>query len=316
MERWIMTVDPTTRSVIEAMARAFPDVTLYEAAESRHLMAQLPRPPESEPVHEVTEGSFDGPGGPVPVRIYRPAEGVLPVVVFCHGGGWVLCNLDTHDDLCRSLANGTGAVVVSVDYRQPPEHPFPAAVDDAYGALQWVAAHADALGVDQGRLAVAGDSAGGNLAAAVCLMARHRRGPAVRFQLLIYPVLAHAFDTDSYLNKATGYFLTAEHMRWYWDQYLADPADGRNQYASPLFAEDLSGLPAAHIITGEHDPLRDEGEAYADRLREAGVDVTNVRYGGMFHGFFTLGRVLPAATLATSTAHAALRAALEPEGAP
>jgi acetyl esterase len=316
MERWIMTVDPTTRSVMEAMARAFPDVTLYDAAESRRLMAQLPRPPESELVHEVTEGSFDGPGGPVPIRIYRPGEGVLPVVVFCHGGGWVLCNLDTHDDLCRSLANGTGAVVVSVDYRQPPEHPFPAAVDDAYGALQWVAGHADAFGVDQGRLAIAGDSAGGNLAAAVCLMARHRRGPPIRFQLLIYPVLAHAFDTGSYLNKATGYFLTAEHMRWYWDQYLADPADGQNQYASPLFAEDLGGLPAAHIITGEHDPLRDEGEAYADRLREAGVDVTNVRYGGMFHGFFTLGRVLPAATLATSTAHAALRVALEPQGAP
>ena len=308
-----MTVDPTTRTVMEAMARAFPDVTRYEAAESRHLMAQLPRPPQSEPVHEVTEGTFDGPVGPVPIRIYRPAEGLLPVVVFCHGGGWVLCDLDTHDDLCRSLANGTGAVVVSVDYRQPPEHPFPAAVDDAYGALQWVVGQAHELGVDEDRVAVAGDSAGGNLAAAVCLMARHRSGPPIRFQLLIYPVLAHAFDTGSYLDKATGYFLTAEHMRWYWDQYLADPTDGRNQYASPLFAEDLGGLPAAHIITGEHDPLRDEGEAYAGRLREAGVDVTNVRYGGMFHGFFTLGRVLPAATLATATAHAALRAALEPE---
>lgn len=308
-----MTVDPTTRTVMEAMARAFPDVTRYEAAESRDLMAQLPRPPQSEPVHDVTEATFDGPAGPVPIRIYRPAEGVLPVVVFCHGGGWVLCNLDTHDDLCRSLANGTGAAVVSVDYRQPPEHPFPAAVDDAYGALQWVVAQAHELGVDEDRVAVAGDSAGGNLAAALCLMARHRSGPPIRFQLLIYPVLAHAFDTGSYVDKATGYFLTAEHMRWYWDQYLADPADGRNQYASPLFAEDLGGLPSAHIVTGEHDPLRDEGEAYAGRLREAGVDVTNVRYGGMFHGFFTLGRVLPAAALATSTAHAALRTALEPE---
>ncbi|HEX3567829.1 MAG TPA: alpha/beta hydrolase [Acidimicrobiales bacterium] len=308
-----MTVDPTTRTVMETMARAFPDVTRYEAAQSRRLMAQLPRPPQSEPVHKVTDSQFDGPAGPVPVRIYRPTVGLLPVVVFCHGGGWVLCNLDTHDDLCRSLANGTGAVVVSVDYRQPPEHPFPAAVDDAYGALQWVAGQAHELGVDQDRMAVAGDSAGGNLAAAVCLMAWHRSGPSVRFQLLIYPVLAHAFDTGSYLDNATGYFLTAEHMRWYWDQYLADPADGRNQYASPLFAEDLSGLPAAHIITGEHDPLRDEGEAYAGRLREAGVDVTNVRYGGMFHGFFTLGRVLPAAAVATSSAHAALRAALEPK---
>jgi acetyl esterase len=308
-----MTVDPTTRTVIEAMVRAFPDITRTGAVEARHLMAQLPRPPQSEPVHQVTEATVDGPAGPVPIRIYRPADGLLPVVVFFHGGGWVLCNLDTHDDLCRSLANGTGAVVVSVDYRQPPEHPFPAAVDDAYGALQWVAGHAAELGVDQARLAVAGDSAGGNLAAAVCLMARHRSGPPIRFQLLVYPVLAHAFDTGSYLDNAAGYFLTAEQMRWYWDQYLADPADGRNPYASPLWADDVGGLPAAHIVTGEHDPLRDEGEAYAGRLREAGVDVTNVRYGGMFHGFFTLGRVLPAATLATSTAHAALRAALEPK---
>jgi acetyl esterase len=308
-----MTVDPTTRTVMEAMARAFPDITRTGATEARRLMAQLPRPPQSEPVHEVTDHYFDGPAGPVPIRIYRPAEGLLPVVVFFHGGGWVLCNLDTHDDLCRSLANGTGAVVVSVDYRQPPEHPFPAAVDDAYGALQWVAGHAHELGIDEDRLAVAGDSAGGNLAAAVCLMARHRSGSPIRFQLLIYPVLAYAFDTGSYFDKATGYFLTAEQMRWYWDQYLADPADGRNPYASPLLAEDLDGLPPAHIITGEHDPLRDEGEAYAGRLREAGVDVTNVRYGGMFHGFFTLGRVLPAAALATSTAHATLRAALEPK---
>jgi len=311
-----MTLDPTTRTVMEAMTRAFPDVTRCQAAEARQLMAQLPRPAEPELVHAVTDSHFAGPTGPVPIRIYRPAEGPLPVVVFFHGGGWVLCNLDTHDDLCRALANGTGAAVVSVDYRQPPEHPFPAAVDDAYSAVQWVAGQADELGIDRDRVAVAGDSAGGNLAAAVCLMARHRSSPPIRFQLLIYPVLAHAFDTASYLEKATGYFLTADHMRWYWDQYLADPADGRHQYASPLYAERLDGLPPAHIVTGEHDPLRDEGEAYAGRLREVGVDVTNVRYGGMFHGFFTLGRVLPAANLATSTAHAALRAALEPQGAP
>jgi acetyl esterase len=310
-----MSIDATTRTVMEAMARVFPDVTRHEAAEVRHLVAQLPRPPDSEPVHEVTDRRLDTPAGPVPVRIYRPAEGRLPVVVFLHGGGWVLCDLDSHDALCRSLANGTGAVVVSVDYRQPPEDPFPAAVDDAYGALQWVADHADELGIDEDRMAVAGDSAGGNLAAATCLMARRRNGPPIRFQLLIYPVLAYAFDTDSYIDKATGYFLTADQMRWYWDQYLADPADGLLEFASPLYAEHLGGLPPAHIVTGEHDPLRDEGEAYADRLREAGVDVTNVRYGGMFHGFFTLGQVLPAAALATSTAHAALRAALEPRGA-
>ena len=221
-----MTVDPTTRTVMEAMARAFPDITRTGATEARRLMAQLPRPPQVQPVHEVTDHHFDGPAGPVRIRIYRPAAGLLPVVVFFHGGGWVLCNLDTHDDLCRSLAHGTGAVVVSVDYRQPPEHPFPAAVDDAYGALQWVSDHAHELGVDRDRLAVAGDSAGGNLAAAVCLMARHRSGPPIAFQLLIYPGTDMTRSLPSQSENGTGYLLDSDTMAWFIGLYL-DGADPR-----------------------------------------------------------------------------------------
>jgi acetyl esterase len=201
-------------------------------------------------------------------------------------------------------------VVVSVDYRLAPEHKFPAAAEDAYAATQWVADHADELGGDPDRIAVAGDSAGGNLAAVVALMARDRGGPPLRFQLLVYPVTDFSFDTDSYRENAEGYFLHRASMEWYWRQYLASDDDGIDPYASPLRADDVTGVPPAMVITAEYDPLRDEGEAYGRKLADAGVDVSIRRFDGMFHGFFSMGAFLDGAKQATDDAHAALRDAL------
>jgi len=242
--------------------------------------------------------------------VYRPREGVLPGIVYFHGGGWCIGNVDIYDWTCRNLANVTGAVVASVDYRLAPEHCFPAAADDGYAAAAWMHAEAEVLGVDGRRLAVAGDSAGGNLAAVVSLMARDREGPPVQFQLLVYPVINHDFDTESYRDNATGYFLTRANMEWYWKSYLGADGDGTHPYASPIRATDLSGLPPALVITAEYDPLRDEGEAYGRRLEEAGVPVTIHRYDGMFHGFFSLGALLPAAREATEEAAGALHVVL------
>jgi acetyl esterase len=228
--------------------------------------------------------------------------------VFLHGGGWVLCSLDTHDQTCRALTRDAGTITVSVDYRLAPDGRFPAAAEDAYAATTWAAEHAGELGGDPRRLAVAGDSAGGNLAAAAALMARDRGGPALAFQLLVYPVLDHRRVTPSHRENAEGFFLTGVHMRWYWEQYLGPDGDGAHPYASPGLAGDLAGLPPAHIVTAECDPLRDEGEDYARRLRDAGVPVEVVRYDGMFHGFFGMAELLPGARRAQDAAFGALRA--------
>jgi acetyl esterase len=252
------------------------------------------------------------------VRIYwpqaPPAEAdTLPLVVYFHGGGWVICDLDTHDETCRTLANGSGAVVVSVDYRLAPEDRFPAAAEDAYAATVWAAEHAAELGADASRVGVAGDSAGGNLAAVVPLMARDRGGPPLRFQLLIYPVTDVSPNRNDYASKSdngTGYFLTIEHMEWYRDKYLPEGDDGSAPYISPVCAADFAGLPPALVITAEYDPLRDEGEAYARRLNEAGVPADVERCAGMFHGFFGLAMVLDGARAANERAAAALRDAL------
>jgi acetyl esterase len=201
-------------------------------------------------------------------------------------------------------------VVVSVDYRLAPEHRFPAGPEDCYAATRWVAEHAAELGIDPGRLAVGGDSAGGCLTAVVAQMARDRRGPALRYQLLVYPVTNCDFGTDSYRDNAEGYFLTRSMMEWFWRQYLADPAHAEEPYASPLRAEDLDGLPPGLCITAEFDPLRDEGEAYAERARSAGVELATSRYDGMFHGFFAMDAMLDGAKRAVAEACAALRAGL------
>jgi acetyl esterase len=249
-----------------------------------------------------------------PVEVAAVADRTIagPVVVWFHGGGWVVGTLDTYDPICRALAAAVPAVVVAVDYRLAPEHRYPAAAEDAYAATLWASRNAAELDGSQQRLAVAGDSAGGNLAAVVALGARDRGGPAIGFQLLVYPITDHAMDTASYREHADGYHLTAAGMRWYWDHYLGG-ADGGAPDASPLRAAFFGDLPPALVITAEHDVLRDEGEAYATRLRAAGVPADISRYPGMVHGFFRWRAVTPAAQAAMQEAAAAVRAALPPD---
>ena len=222
----------------------------------------------------------------IPIRIYTPAvDGPYPAIVYFHGGGWVLGDVDSHDSLCRRLAKETRAVVVSVDYRRSPEAVFPAAVEDCYAAAQFVAAECESLNVDANKLIVAGDSAGGGLAAAVSLMARDRNGPTIRQQVLIYPVLDSRCDTRSYEDFAEGHGLRRSTMQWFWQQYLGSSPETDNPLASPSHCNDLSGLPPAHVVTAEYDVLRDEGNLYAIRLASAGVAVTHKQYEGELHGF-------------------------------
>ncbi|MYD97549.1 MAG: alpha/beta hydrolase [Gammaproteobacteria bacterium] len=249
--------------------------------------------------------------GGVPARIYRPeGEGPFPVVIMFHGGGWVIGDLDTADRQSREVCRGTGALVVSVDYRLAPEHRFPAAADDCYAATRWAAEHAPDHEGDASRLAVAGDSAGGNLAAVVAQMARDRGGPRLVFQLLVYPV-TDGVDPGwpSYRDNGDGYLLTTAAMGWFWNHYAPSAADRHNPYASPLQAESLAGLPPALVMTAEFDPLRDEGEAYARALRAAGVDAELVRCDGFIHGFFSHTGTIPATRKAMAKACNALSAA-------
>lgn len=242
---------------------------------------------DQRPVDFVRDLALSGPRGEIPVRVYRDADPPAPVLVFYHGGGWTLGTLDSAGDICRELAARTGMAVVSVDYRLAPEHPFPAPLDDAYAALSWVAENADAFG-GSGELAVAGTSAGGNLAAAVALRARDENGPEIDRQALLYPIIDHSLDTESYSENADGPLLTRDDMAWFWDQYLRSPVDGANPYASVLRAPDLSDLPDATVVTAGHDPLRDEGAAYADALADADTPVDHLHYPSMAHGFLSL----------------------------
>jgi acetyl esterase len=270
---------------------------------------QMPFP--AEPVAAVQERRVPGPDGELAVRVYTPdSEGPHPGIVFFHGGGWVIGNLDTHDGTARKLANAAGCSVVSVDYRLAPESPFPAAAEDCYAATAWVAENRADLGVGPGPLAVAGDSAGGNLASVVALMARDRSGPELGFQLLLYPVIDCDFDRPSYRDNAEGYMLTRDVMQWFWDQYVPDPAERRNTYVNPLAAASLADLPPALVLTAEYDPLRDEGEAYAERLKSEGVDVTCTRYDGVIHGFFSFADFLDKGKAAVKQAGDAVRGAI------
>ncbi len=242
------------------------------------------------PPAEITslrEETIDGPGGPLRLRIYTPhGKGPFPLLVFFHGSGFVLCSLDTHDGMCRNLCAGAACVVASVDYRLAPEHKFPAGTDDCLHATRWAAAHATELGADPTRIAVAGDSAGATMAAVTALRVRDEDGPALCGQLLLYPVTDYyAPGTPSYRENADGYGLTRETMKWFWDHYLNDPSEGAHPHAAPLRAPVLSGLPSALVITAEYDPLRDEGEIFAEKLRGSGVPVGLSRYGGVNHGF-------------------------------
>ena len=282
-------LDPQARSLLEAMQAAGlpPPFTLPVAEARRARRRQLVAGPPRVEMVQVEDDRVPGPLGGIPVRWYRPrSEGELPVTVYFHGGGWTVDDLDTHDHLCRRLASRSQAVVFSVAYRRGPEHPYPAAVEDAYAATVWVAAAGRARGVDPARLAVAGDSAGGNLATVVTLLCRDRRGPAVRFQALAYPVTDHWLaGRASYQQYAEGYTLTREFMKWAFENYLPDGFDRADPYLFPLRAADLSGLPAALIVTAEFDPLRDEGRAYAERLRAAGVAVEDLHLDDQMHGF-------------------------------
>ena len=249
----------------------------------------VPIPGDLEPVAAVEDRLAPGTDDDreVPIRIYSPSTDGEPRagLVFYHGGGWAIGELDTYDSLCHLLANAGDCVVVSVDYRLSPDHRFPAGVEDAFAATVWVSQNAAELGIDPSRIVVGGDSAGGNLAAAVCLMARERGSASIAAQVLVYPITNDDLDTDSYLEFAEGYMLTRRSMAWFWEQYLETPEQSADVRCSPAKANDLSGLPPAFVLTAEYDVLRDEGETYAQALNDAGVCVTRKRYDGMIHGF-------------------------------
>jgi len=258
---------------------------------------------DAEPVQRVEQHDN--------LRLYVPeGTGPFPAIVYFHGGGWVLGSVETHDALCRRLANAAACVVASVDYRRSPEAKFPEPLQDCYAATSRIAKQAEQFGIDAERIAVAGDSVGGNLAAAVALMARDKGGPAIHFQLLIVPVLSHDFGSGSYNEFAEGFALTKATMEWFWEQYLTAAEDGRNPLASPLLAEDLHGLPPAHVVTAEYDVLRDEGEAYVARLKEAGVRTTHRRYDGMIHGFMHFAGVFDVGKQSVLDVAAVLRNAM------
>ena len=263
---------------------------------------------EPEPVHEVTDLTIAGPGGELPLRLYRPAsERPLPALLYFFGGGWVLGTIDTADGVSRSLANSSGALVAVAGYRLAPEHRFPAAADDCYAAVRWVAEHADEIGADPARLAVGGDSAGGNLAAGVALRAR-ADGPALAGQLLVYPNTDQLADDPSMRASGDPFLFNRHSVDWYRRHYLANPGDAASPLASPLRAPSLAGLPPALVITAEYDPLRDQGEAYARRLAGEGVQVELSRYPGMAHGFFTMIGTVDASRAAIEQAASRLRA--------
>ena len=281
-----MPVNPQAQVVLDMMA-ATGFKLVGDPIAVREMLALTPRP-QGEPVASVEDRAITANGAQIPVRIYRPESGpaVKPALVWFHGGGWVIGSLDGSDFGCRIMANASGCTVISVDYRLAPEYKFPTAVDDCLAVTKWVAENGPELGVDGARIAVGGDSAGGNLAAVVSQLARDVGGPAIAFQALVYPVTNYDFSTASYRDNAEGYLLERDSMEWFWGHYLRSEADGASTKASPLRHTNLAGLPPAIVLTAEFDPLRDEGEAYAERMRAAGVPVEARRYDGQIHGFF------------------------------
>jgi acetyl esterase len=312
-----MALDLNVRALLDQMkAAALPKIWELAPSAARAVARSRFIPGKETPIGKSEDRKIPGSAGDIPVRVYTPVDAkgdVLPGLVFFHGGGFVIGDLETHDDLCRCLANGGGCRVVSVDYRLAPECPFPAAVDDCFAATKYVAAHASEFGINAAQLAVGGDSAGGNLAAVVCLLAK-AEGPKIAFQLLIYPVTQLGQpEMPSMKENAKGYFLERESMAWFTRMYCPDAAHHGDHRMSPLLAKDLSGLPPAYVATAGFDPLRDEGKAYADKLDAAGVPVTYVNYPGMIHGFFSLRGFVPKAREAVAAAAAAVNAALNPE---
>jgi len=303
---------PPIPSLTPHNARMLPDVAQAALGVLGSKLTSRATTPIPEPVGAIAHQTIPSNGREVMVRIYTPeGTGPFPVLVYTHGGGFVIFDLDTYDSTCRALCNAANCVVVSVGYHQAPEHPFPAAAEDAFAAYQWVVNNAATINGDPQRVAVGGESAGGNLAAVTALQARDRGIVPPIFQLLVYPMTNAAFDTPSYQEHADAKPLNKAMMQWFWGYYLANPADAANPYASPLRASSLSGLPPAMVITAEVDPLRSDGEAYADRLREAGVPVVQKHYTGVMHEFFSMPAVIDKAQEAVNDAAQALRQAFE-----
>lgn len=314
-----MSLDPDCKKVHELYALANrPPLETLTPAEARegYLRGSALLGPDPAEVGAVRDLSAKGPAGVIPLRLYRPkgaADGqVLPGMIFLHGGGWVIGDLETHDRLCRQLCNESGAAIIAVHYRLAPEHPFPACVDDAFAATQWIAANAASLGIDATRLAIGGDSAGGNLSAIVALMARDAKGPALRLQVLIYPAVDFSMSSRSFETRGDVLPLTKQAVVWFRDHYLgkAPGAAIDDWRASPIRAASLAGLPPAHVVTGGYDVLCEEGQAYADALEKAGVAVERAHFPGMIHGFITMGRIVKAADSAIAGCAAALKRAL------
>ena len=312
-------VEPNTQTFLDGLAsKGGPQIYELSVEDARGVLSDA----QSGEVEKLPADSEDrlipgGPQGQVAIRIVRPkgSTGALPAVMYFHGGGWVLGDVETHDRLIREIANGAHAAVVFVDYSRPPEARYPVAIEEAYAATKWVSENGKTINVDCSRLAVAGDSVGGNMAAVVTLLAKQRGGPQIRFQVLFYPVTDADFDTPSYQQFAKGYFLTREAMKWFWDHYAPDVAVRTQSTASPLRAtiDQLRGLPPALVINGECDVLRDEGEAYARKLIQAGVHVTALRYMGTIHDFVMLNVITgtPAARSAIAQANDTLHNSLQ-----
>lgn len=312
-----MALDPQADAMLKQMEKdGVPDISEMSVPQARMFLqnafaAMVPNP---EPMAEIRDFTVPGPAGRLPVRLYKPegAGPTPPLVVFFHGGGWVIGTIESHDATCRALASASGCAVASVEYRLAPETCFPAAPEDCYAATKWLSENAFDFGVDGTRVAVAGDSAGGNLAAVVSLMAREEGGPKISYQVLIYPAVDVLGEYPSRTENAEGYFLTASAMKWFYGHYIQDEAHAREPLASPLLAGDHSGLPPAIVITAGYDPLRDEGEAYAKKLHDAGVVVKVNRYEGEIHGFTSMIGALDEARDAINEIGRELRAALKP----
>lgn len=313
-----MSLDPDCKRVHELYALAKrPPLESLTPAEAREGYRRATTILASDPVDvgEVRDLTAAGPAGPIPLRLYRPkgaaTDTKLPALVFFHGGGWTIGDFDTHDAVCRTLCTESGAAVVAVDYRMAPEHRFPAAADDAYAATAWIAANAGPLAIDANRLAVGGDSAGGNLSAVVALMARDQNGPALKLQVLIYPAVDFTMSAKSFETNGDVLPLTRAAVVWFRDHYLGPDLEtaGRDWRASPIFA-DLEGLPPAYVVTAGYDVLCDEGKAYADKLEAAGVPVEHAHFSGMIHGFVTMGKYVQAAQTALSGCAKAMTRAL------
>jgi acetyl esterase len=312
-----MTMDPQVKAVLaklkEMGAKPPRMISVADARKGLDAFMEYVRATGGvEDVARIEDRKVPGPAGDIPVRIFVPMGGEpVGAMMYFHGGGWVIGGLFSHDNVCRSFANAAGCIVIAVDYRLSPENKFPAAPEDCYAATRWAAENAASIGYPAGKLAVGGDSAGGNLSTVVCLMARDRGGPKIAYQLLIYPVTDAATDTSSYKDFwGDGYFLSGADMAWFWSNYLARKEDGDSPYASPARAKSLAGLPPAMVITAGLDPLRDEGEAYAIRLIEAGVPTLCVRYEYVTHAMFNMAPIVDAGKTMTRQAAAAVREAL------